>query len=77
MTDLEKVITAALTQCSFTPGSFDKKFVKQLPNWWTRELTERGRETMIRLLHKYRRQIPEYQDICNELNGQKKINFNG
>lgn len=59
----ERNIANALSQVSFLPGSFDKRFVKQLPNWLEREMTEKGRVKMIELLHKYRRQIPNYEKL--------------
>ena len=63
MTSHEKKIAWALSRCTFLPGSFDKLFVKQLDNWKDREMTEKGRAKMIELLHKYKRQIPNYQKL--------------
>lgn len=70
MTNIEKKIAARLNNCSFLPGSFDKRFVKQLSNWDDREMTERGRATMLMLFTKYRRQIPDYERLSEEYNRQ-------
>ena len=63
MTVTERHIARALSMVTFIPGSFDKRFVKQLPNWLEKEMTEKGRAKMIELLHKYRRQIPNYEKL--------------
>jgi hypothetical protein len=61
MTELEKQIATALKNCTFLPGSFDKRFVRQLnPD---KEMTEKGLKMMLDLLDKYRRQIPNYQNL--------------
>lgn len=60
MTLIEKQIAESLLKCRFLPGSFDKRFVNQLPNWTERELTEKGRTTLYRLYEKYRGQIRDY-----------------
>lgn len=67
MTAIESKMALRLNHCTFLPGSFDKRFVKQLSNWKDREMTEKGRAKMIELFHKYRRQISDYQTIHNEL----------
>jgi hypothetical protein len=67
MTSTERKIATALMFCTFLPGCFDKRFVKQLPKWNDRDMTEKGRAKMIELLHKYRRQIPNYTTLKNEL----------
>lgn len=63
MTLTERHIAEALSNVTFLPGSFDKRFVKQLPNWLEREMTEKGRARMIAIFHKYRRQIPNYEKL--------------
>jgi hypothetical protein len=52
MTELERQIAWSLRRCTFLPGSFDKRFVKQLPNWQEKEMTEKGRAMI------------EYSGIC-------------
>lgn len=69
MTTAEKKFADALSNCSFLPGSADKRFVKQLPNWHDRGMTVKGRAHMLKLAVKYRRQIPN----LSELFGQLKI----
>lgn len=73
MTQGEKYAAEALSNCSFLPGSFDKKFVRQITNWHDRDMTDNGRETLKRLLMKYRRQIPEYMSIIVRINGDQKL----
>lgn len=68
MTAIELKICNRLQFCRFLPATFDKRFVKQLPNWREREMTEKGRSMMIKLFHKYRRQISDYNSLCAELN---------
>lgn len=67
MTTIEHSAALALLNCSFLPGTFDKRWVNQLPNWYGRKMTKKGRETMERLVHKYRRQIPDHVKILNDL----------
>lgn len=71
MTNLERDIAIALGNCSFLPGTFDKRFVKNLPNWYEREMTVKGRAMLIKLMDKYRRQIPEakYNSFKERLDG--------
>lgn len=75
MTELEKKIANSLQFCSFLPGSFDKRFVKQLHIWADRDMTEKGRAYMLNLLYKYRRQIPDYTTLKSELSKQNKIPY--
>lgn len=67
MTDLEIKAAAALINCNFLPGTYDKKFVHQLGNWYDRKMTEKGREMMIKLVQKYRRQIAGAENLVNDL----------
>ena len=69
MTDLEKRIAKALLQCSYQPASFEKKFVLQLPNWYNRPMTDKGRYTLVKLFWRYRRQIAKI-DNWHEINMQ-------
>ena len=61
MTDLQKQIATALKNCSFLPGSFDKRFVRKMDT--DKEMTEKGLRFMLVLLEKYRRQIPNYEGL--------------
>lgn len=63
MTDIEIKAAIALQNCTFLPGSFDKKFVHQLGNWYSRPMTQKGRAMMVKMLMKYRRQIPNYEKM--------------
>jgi hypothetical protein len=68
MTEIEKKVANRLMRCTFLPGSFHKRFVKQLKNWADRDMTEKGRALMIDLFHRYRNQIFDYHEINLELN---------
>ena len=72
MTELEKQIASRLQQCSFLPGSFDKQFSFQLRNWIQKDLTQKGRDMMLHLFHKYRRQIPDYLNLKAQLDNLNK-----
>lgn len=67
MTATEWKIANSLINCTFLPGSYDKKFVQQLGNWKDRDMTLKGRLKMIELLHKYRRQIPDYEKLQSKI----------
>lgn len=68
MTQTERDIAYALNRCTFLPGSFDKKFVHQLDKWHDKEMTDKGRAYMMRLLDKYKRQIYNYSELKNRVN---------
>lgn len=38
----------------------DRVFIAQLPNWYTRDMTESGKAKMLRLLEKFQQRIPDY-----------------
>lgn len=62
MTESEIRIVTALRACTFLPASWDKRFARDLYDTATyapgHELTDRQRAWLLRLVHKYRRQIP-------------------
>jgi len=70
MTPAEIAIAKSLLRCTFLPGSFDKRFVRQLPGWFDRPMTEKGRALMVKLLYKYRRQIPRYAELNEQLSAK-------
>lgn len=70
MTSIEVRCARALSTCSFLPGCFDKRWVKQLPKWQNREMTEKGRALLLKLVQKYRRQIPNHLYLYTNLKGQ-------
>lgn len=72
MTLEEKILANELMKCSFLPGSFDKKFVKQLPNWYSKPMTQKGKKTLVDLFHKYKRQISDYKSLCDSLDMLQK-----
>lgn len=61
MTDLERKAIHALANCSFLPGTFDKRIARQWAEKANKNpdepLTEKGRRMLFILCHKYRRQI--------------------
>lgn len=62
MTPAERSIAIALGRCSFPPGSWDKRFARDLASVAERSpeiaYTERQAAHLLRLAHKYRRQLP-------------------
>lgn len=52
------VMVAALCRCSLLPGSWDKRFISSMAQTPPDKTTEKQRATIIRLVHRYRRQIP-------------------
>lgn len=62
MTAAEIAIAIALSHCSFLPASWDKRFCRQLGKRAQHRpdlpLTERQVAHLLRLTHKYRRQLP-------------------
>jgi len=59
MTDNEKKAAIALQKVNYLPASFDKKFAHQLSDKLDKPMTEKGRNYMLHLLKKYRRQIAD------------------
>ena len=62
MTPAEIVVAKALGRCSFLPGCWDKRFSRDMAflaeHSPERELSDRQGAHLLRLCHKYRRQIP-------------------
>jgi hypothetical protein len=62
MTTDEISIIHALSNVTYLPGSFNKRFIRSLngiaDNKPEQEITEKQREWMYRLLYTYRRQVP-------------------
>jgi len=46
-----------LTKCTFLPGSWDKRFVRDMMSKDVNKLTQKQKEWIDKLHHKYRRQI--------------------
>lgn len=61
MTPRERKIASALSACTFCPASWDKRFARIMGEHVERQpevpLTERQATQLLRLAHKYRRQI--------------------
>lgn len=61
LTDPEKQIALALGACSFSPGTWDKRFCHAMATKAAKEpeddLSERQRDNLLRMAHKYRRQL--------------------
>lgn len=62
MTSVEKQIHIRLKQCS--PNHFkDEAFIGQLDKWQDRDMTQKGHDHMMRLMNKYRKQIPDWLEL--------------
>ena len=60
MTEAEREEIKRLSRCVMLPGSRDKKFVRSLCNRTeSYEITDRQREMIETLKHKYRRQLAD------------------
>lgn len=61
MTDAEQQIALALGRCTFIPGCWDKSFCHAMATRAARadhaDLSERQRDNLLRMAHKYRRQL--------------------
>ena len=62
MTPGEIAVALALGRCTFLPASWDKRFARDMASAAQHapasEITDRQRAHLLRLCHKYRRQIP-------------------
>ncbi len=67
MTTAEWTAACRLSECSFLPGSFDKRFVRQLRSKKDKEMTDKGRKFMLTLLTKYKRQLPHHEELSNAI----------
>jgi hypothetical protein len=59
MTPAERTCADALARCTFLPGEYNKRFARNiaaLPD--DKELSDKQRANLFRLVHRYRRQIP-------------------
>lgn len=81
MTSEQLSMIADLHRCTFLPGSFEKRFVKNLFNrsiLSEKPLTEKQGRYLAELFHKYRKQIGSLEhnlhcELCNkELARQQK-----
>jgi hypothetical protein len=65
MTDSERILASELVACRFVPGSFEKRFARDLASI-ARELPEKAitvkQTRWLRILHhRFRRQIPNHR----------------
>lgn len=71
MTPIEQRAIKVLYRCTFLPGSFDKKIVATWYGWLEtqpgREMSEKGKRLLWKLVYKYRRQIPDDSLILHAL----------
>lgn len=72
MNESEELGWRALKRCSFLPGSFDKRWVKNADP--EKAMTKEGRTFMLKLLMKYRRQIPGWNELINNILKEVKKN---
>jgi len=71
MTEHERVAAKGLGNASILPGGFDKRFARQIStiaeNSPEKELSEKQKEWLLRLVYKYRRQLPlSYANFKND-----------
>ncbi len=60
MTQTEKDMLLGLSQCTFRPGSWEKRFVRNLHQRSKSKdptITEKQREWLVEIAHRYRNQI--------------------
>lgn len=55
LSPLERSMLAALARCTFLPGSFEKRFVRDISG--VTALTERQRALFHKIFYRYRRQM--------------------
>jgi hypothetical protein len=67
MTRIEQIISDALIKCRLQVGSFDKRFIKDMQYWKDRDLSDKQKEVLTKLLIKYRRQIPGCEELLLEV----------
>lgn len=73
MTPDEHMKSDALLKCTFQPGSYDKRFVRDLRNFLPPEirLSDKQAAFLQVLWHRYRRQIPAHsKDNCPVCQGK-------
>ena len=78
LTEIEKKCFSALSEVTFLPASFDKRFARSVIG--AVKLTEKQRNYAVFIFNKYRRQIRKYQELAFELQPERfdvKINFSG
>jgi hypothetical protein len=76
MTEDQKAMAIHLGVCMFVPGSYDKRFAKNM--WFLaaenpdQAITERQHNCLCKMTHRYRRQIPrDVVEIAEKYLGQK------
>lgn len=60
---VEIFCATVLKRCRYLPGCFDKSFVSKINTEPNYTMSEKGRNFMFSLLHKYRKQIGNYQKV--------------
>jgi hypothetical protein len=67
MTKTELLIRNRLENCSFTPGSFDQRFVFKLKSWTNKDLPGAMRDYMYGCLHRNKKQISDYETLLKQI----------
>ena len=62
ITDMHKEMLEALNKCTMLPGSWDKRFCRNLQG--ARELSERQANCIEVMYHRYRKQIVGHERLC-------------
>lgn len=67
-------LISALSKCTFLPGSWDKRFARDMAGLFPGgDLTEKQRANVLRLVHKYRRQLDTNVVILAQDEGEKAL----
>lgn len=65
----------ALVRCTFLPGSWDKRFVHDMSRLGESKMTGKQADSIIRLVHKYRRQLSADIIILAQDSGEARAFF--
>lgn len=74
--DIEREISKRLSFVTCLPGTFDKRFCRDIKHVChsPEGITENQRDILYKLLKKYRRQIANYKEICIWISQEIKSN---
>ena len=67
MTKTEEIILDNLLKCRFRAFGSDKRIVRLIAEKRDRKIKPTVHDYLIRLFHKYKRQIAQYETLCAKL----------
>lgn len=70
MTVTEKLIADKLSKLGSTNFK-ESTFIRQLPNWHSRDMTDKGRDYLLRIFNRYKELIPEHAEIMEQYLNEK------